>query len=44
MDKKFYVTPEMEELDVKIETVLVGISTDPKDEFPVNDGEDDGWD
>ena len=39
-----YVTPEMEEMDVKMETMLVDISYDGGDEFPINTGEDEGWD
>ena len=28
MDKKMYLTPEMEEMDLEIGTVLIGVSTD----------------
>lgn len=44
MDKKMYLTPEMEEMDLKIETMLVDISMDTPDDIPVNTGEDEGWD
>ena len=30
MDKKFYVTPEMEETDLKMETYLQAFSGDPE--------------
>jgi len=30
MDKKFYVTPEMEELDLEIESCLVMMSEEPQ--------------
>lgn len=41
MDKKFYVTPEMEMLDLKINTILITQSNDEApeivDDFPPED-------
>lgn len=33
MDKKFYVTPEMEEMDLKIDTLLMTQSNDEAPEL-----------
>jgi hypothetical protein len=30
MDKKMYVTPEMEETDLKMDTILLEVSGDPE--------------
>ena len=43
MDKKMYVTPELEEMDLEIPTFLNDVSLDAPDDITVNNGEDDGW-
>ena len=37
MDKKFYVTPEMEETDLKMDTYLQTQSGDPEFEYGYGD-------
>ena len=43
MDKKFYEAPEMEELDVKIDTMLVTISNEYEPDIPAGEGDGPGW-
>ena len=43
MDKKFYVTPEMEKIDLEIKSVLIGVSTDSEEDIIIEEGDAPGF-